>query len=221
VYEQLGPSATEFIQSDKRLQNEQLGALDSLKEMGDMGGFTLEERAAQNKINNTTARHESAGRASIANDFASRGQLGSNAQLAMSLQNQQDSANRSAQTGLGTAASAQKRYFDSKLKGAELAGQMDDRDYHRKMDAAKSRDLISQHNADARDKTAASRNSVAQQQFGNNITKISGQVGQDAKMANFLGDQGAQKAERIARTGDAVAKFAGSLDSRDDDEDDE
>src|SRR5262245_51497624 len=87
-YAQLGPSAIEGIQGDPRLKQEEFGALDALKDMEKSGGLTLEDEAALNRVLNKTARQDAAGRGAIANDFAARGQLGSGAQLAMSLSNQ-------------------------------------------------------------------------------------------------------------------------------------
>src|SRR6476620_11460109 len=95
--EELGDTALGALSTDPRLQEAQYGSLDALKQIQDMGGLTLQDQAVLNKIQNKTARHESAGRASIANDFASRGQLGSANQLAMAMGNQQDSANRAAE----------------------------------------------------------------------------------------------------------------------------
>lgn len=209
--EQLGDTAYGGISTDPRLQEAEYGSLDALKQMQDMGGLTLEDQAALNKVNNRTARQESAGRASIANDFAARGQLGSANQLAMSMQNQQDSANRSAQAGADTAASAQKRYFDSVRERGRMAGDMDERQYRQKSDAARARDLIAQHNAAARTDSARYRNDVRNQRFSNSMNLAGAQSGAGYKQANFLGNEASRKAEQTGRAFDAGLKGASTF----------
>jgi len=181
--EELGPSALEGISEDPRFKEAQYGSLDALKGMQDAGGLTLEDTTALNKVQNQLARRESAGRASIANDFASRGQLGSAAQLAMAMGNQQDSANRAADAGADTAAAAQRRYFDSVLQRGRLGGEMSDRDYSRKASAAKARDVISAHNAAAR----------------------------TDKQANYLGNEASRQSEQTGRAWDAGLRGISTL----------
>lgn len=209
--EQLGDTALGGVSTDPRLQDAEYGSLDALKKIQDMGGLTLEDQSALNKVQNRTARHESAGRASIANDFASRGQLGSANQLAMSMQNQQDSANRSAEAGMDTAASAQKRYFDSILQRGRLGGEMDDRQYRQKAEAARARDSIAQHNAAARTDAARYRNDVRNQGFSNKMALAGAQSGAGYKQANYLGNESSRKAEQTGRAWDAGLKGASTL----------
>lgn len=214
--EQLGPSALEGIQEDPRLREAQLASLGTLDDMIKGGGYTLEDRAALNRINAQQARRENAGRAQIANDFAARGQLGSGAQLAMSLQNQQDSANRAADAGLDQAAQAQRRYFDAVMARSKAAGDMSDRDYQREASKARARDLIQQHNAAARMDTRRYNNTLASQRFANQGTLASGRSGQGARFADYLGRNADRTAEMWARGGDALAKYYAA--SQDDEE---
>lgn len=206
--EELGPSALEGISEDPRFKEAQYGSLDALKGMQDAGGLTLEDTTALNKVQNQLARRESAGRASIANDFASRGQLGSAAQLAMAMGNQQDSANRAADAGADTAAAAQRRYFDSVLQRGKLGGEMSDRDYSRKANAAKARDVISAHNAAARTDAARYRNDVANQGFSNNMALAGAQSGAGYKQANYLGNEASRMAEQTGKAWDAGLRGA-------------
>lgn len=204
--QELGPSALEGIQTDPELRSAELGSLGSLKQIQDMGGLTLEDRASLNDIQNQLARHESAGRSAISNDFAARGQLGSGAQLAMALQNEQDSANRGAQQGMNTAAQAQKRYFDSILQRGNMAGQMDARDYQRKSDAARAHDSIAAHNAAARSDAARYNNNIRNQGFSNQLALAGGQSGAGVQQANFLGNEANRTAQLYAKLGAAGNK---------------
>lgn len=215
--EQLGPSALESIETDPRLREAELGSLDALTEMGERGGLLLEDQVALNKVGNQLARREAAGRASIANDFAARGQLGSGAQLAMSLANQQDSANRAADAGANTAATMQRRYFDSILQRGRLAGDISDRDYRRQSDAARARDSIAAHNAAARGDAARYRNDVANQRFANNMSLLGASSGAGFTQANYLNNEASRKAEQVARTAAGIGRGTAAL--LDDDED--
>lgn len=216
--EELGDTALAGLSTDPRLQEAQYGSLDALKQIQDMGGLTLEDRAALNKVQGQTARQESAGRASIANDFASRGQLGSANQLAMAMSNQQNSANRVAEAGENTAATAQRRYFDSILQRGRLGGEMDDRQYRQKSDAARARDLIAQHNAAARTDAARYRNNVANQRFSNSMGLAGAQAGAGYRQANYLRDEASRKAQQTGRAWDAGTKAASTLFEDDEDE---
>lgn len=209
--QELGQSAFSDIHEDPRLRDAEMGGLDSLKQMQDAGGLTLEDTAALNSINDKTARREAAGRGAIANDFASRGQLGSGAQLAMSLQSQQDSANRSADAGANTAASAQRRYFDSVLARGKMAGDMSGRDYQRQADAARARDSIAAHNAAARTDAARYHNDVLNQGFSNQMGLTGAQAGAGYKQANYLQNEASRKAEQFGRAASGISKAAGSL----------
>jgi hypothetical protein len=212
--EELGPSQLASIRDDPTLKDAELNSLNGLQDIQNSGGLTLADRASLNDTLNATARRESAGRASIANDFAARGQLGSGAQLAMSLQNQQDSANRGAEAGLNTAANAQKRYFESILQRGKMAGEMDDRQYSRKAAAAQAADSIAAHNAAARTDAARYNNGLANQRFSNDMSKANGMSGGGYQLANFISNEGDRKAAQTAGiatgAGHAISAFGNS-----------
>lgn len=209
--ELLGDTALAGLETDPKLREHEMGALDSLSEMADSGGLTIADRAALNRVQNQTARRESAGRAAIANDFAARGQLGSGAQLAMSLANQQDSANRASDAAMDTAGNAQRRYYDAVLKRGQMAGQMSDRDYARKADAARARDMIAKHNAAARTDAGRYRNDVRSQRFSNDMSLAGAQSGAGYRQANYLQNEASRQAEQTGRAWDAGIRGASSL----------
>jgi hypothetical protein len=167
--EQLGPSAYEGIQSDPRAKEAQYAALAQLQQLARSGGLNFEDRANLSRANAEGARQASAGRAGIAADMAARGQYGGGQQLAMQLSNQQAAANRGAQTGLETAAMAQRRGLDSILEGGRLGGQLRGQDYDEKARAAHAKDLVSRYNADSRSGAARYNAQLPQQQFQNQL----------------------------------------------------
>lgn len=214
--EELGSSALEGLQEDPGLREAEMGGLDTLKQIQDAGGLTLEDKAALNQVLNQTSRREAAGRGAIANDFAARGQLGSGAQLAMSMQNQQDSANRAADAGANTAGAAQKRYFDSVLQRGRLAGDIGNRDYERKAAAARARDSIAAHNAAARTDAARYHNDILNQNLSNKMGIAGAQAGAGYKQANYLDNQANRTAQIWAQAGAGANKAISSF--GDDDE---
>lgn len=216
--ETLGDTALAGVQEDPTLRNAQYGELSGLQQIQDDGGMTLADRASQNTAMNQVARKDQAGRAAIADDFASRGQLGSGAQLAMSLKNQQQSAQSAADVGMNTAAAAQKRYYQSVLDKGQAAGQISDRQYSRDATAAKARDAIASHNAAAKTDAARYSNSIANQNFSNQMGLTSAQSGAGYKQADYLNADADRKAKQITGTASGLSKIAGNLNFGDDEE---
>lgn len=204
VAEQLGPSAFEQITQDPKLRQAEYDSLNSLKDMADSGGFTLEDKANLNRVQNQVARNESAGRGAIAEQFAARGQLGSGAQLAMSLANQQNAAQQAGESGLQVAADARKRAFEAIQARARQAAGMDEKDYNKQSNLASARDRIAAANANARTDASRYNNGIKQQQFGNQVALAQGKAGQAGQMADYISKGG----DRTAAT---VTNFTGSL----------
>lgn len=167
--EQLGPSAYEGIQTDPRARDAQYEALAQLQQLARSGGLNLQDRANLARANAEGARQASAARSGIAADMQARGQYGGGQQLAMQLANQQAAANRGAQTGLETAAMAQRRGLDSILEGGRLGGQLRGQEYDEKSRAAQARDMVSRYNADSRAGAARYNAMLPQQQFANKL----------------------------------------------------
>ena len=167
--EQLGPSAYEGISTDPRAKDAQYAALAQLQQLARSGGLNLQDRANLARTNAEGARQASAARAGIAADMQSRGQHGGGQQLAMQLHNQQAAANRGAQTGLETAAMAQRRGLDAILEGGRLGGQLRGQEYDEKSRAAQARDMVSRYNADSRAGAARYNAMLPQQRFQNQL----------------------------------------------------
>lgn len=169
IAEQMGPSAFEGITTDPRARSAQYEALAQLQQLARSGGLNLQDRATLARANAEGARQASAGRAGIAADMAARGQYGGGQQLAMQLNNQQAAANRGAQTGLETAAMAQRRGIDAILEGGRLGGQLRGQEFDEKSRAAQARDLVSRYNADSRAGAARYNALLPQQNFQNKM----------------------------------------------------
>lgn len=144
--QELGPSAFEKLKTDTRLAQAQYGALDKLGEYAN-GGLTLQDQATLNAAMGKVARQEGAGREAIRENMAARGTLGSGAELAMSLQNQQGAAERANQMGMDAAGRAQQRALDALISRGQMAGQIRGQEFNEGARAAEAKDLINRYNA--------------------------------------------------------------------------
>lgn len=142
----LGPSEMGGVTADPALKAAQIAALNKMGLIEESGGLTLEDRAALAQIQGDLSRNESAGRAQIANQMDARGMGNSGAALAMSLSNQQNSAQRAGQAGMNTAAQAQRRYLDSIMARGKMAGSMRDQDFGERSKAAQAKDEFARYN---------------------------------------------------------------------------
>lgn len=136
----------------------QMAALSKLKEISDSGGLTLEDQGNLNKLLNQSAVRERAGRGAIKEDMAARGTLGSGAELAMSLMNQQNAANRGSEAAQNTAAEAQKRAYAAIMSRGNMATNAGNSE-------RQARDAINRYNAEAKDRAARYKNDVAGQLY--------------------------------------------------------
>jgi hypothetical protein len=200
VAEQLGPSAMEGVSTDPRLRDAQMQAFDALGQIQDSGGLTLADEAALERINNETARREAAGRNAIKNDMAARGTLGSGAELAMALNNQQQAAQRSYEAGRDRAAAAQARAWDAILAKSDMAGKMRSQDWGEKSQVAQAKDLIARYNANARTDAFKYNNDARQNQFDNRFRLA------DARSQMKMGQAGYK-----LKQADATKKLVGGI----------
>lgn len=198
--QEVGFSEMSGVNASPILKDAQMKALASFEDIQESGGLTLQDRAAQNQALNQSARQEAAGRAAIENNMAARGTLGSGAELAMSLSNQQASADRGARLAENTAASAQARYFDSILAQGNMAGQMRDQDVGEQTQKAKAADMIAQYNAAARERALNQRNANRNTQWG-----------QQMAIAQAKGGAMGDKAESKSKQADRTQAFWGGI----------
>ncbi len=204
--EQLGGSALEGVQADPKAKEAQYAALAQLQQLARSGGLNLQDRANLARANAEGARQASSARSGIAADMAARGQYGGGQQLAMQLQGQQAAANRGAQTGLETAAMAQRRGLDAILEGGRLGGQLRGQDYDEKSRAAQARDLVSRYNADSRAGAARYNAMLPQQQFQNQLQVTNAKAGARGQKAGQHGQRADDTRNMFAGVGQAAQR---------------
>lgn len=201
--ETLGPSAQESVrgQMDPRLRSEQLSSLESLGDYAD-DGDTASSKAAMHRILSDVARREAAGRNAILGNMRARGVSGSGAELAMQLDNQQDSADRAQSAGLEQAAQAQRRMLEAQMQKGAMAGNIRRQDYGEASDEASARDMISKFNATSRDSTNRYNAQLPAQQFGMQMGVMNGKANAAGGVASNYG----QSADRSAATGAGIGQ---------------
>jgi hypothetical protein len=193
---ELGPSAFEKIKTDARLSQAQYGALDKLGEYAN-GGLTLNDQATLNAAMGKVSRQEGAGRNAIKNSMAARGTLGSGAELAMSLQNQQGSAERANQMGMDAAGKAQQRALEALMQRGELAGKMRSQDFSEQAQKAQAADIISRYNG--------TRQSQGYRDLaGLQMNRAQGMAGLAGPLAGSARNSGQIGADEIAGIGSGV-----------------
>jgi hypothetical protein len=200
--DQLGPSALEGYTPDPKLQQAQLRALDKLQEVGD-GGMTMQDQAVLNAAMGKVARTEGAGRNAIKGDMEARGTLGSGAELAMSMANNQAASERAHQTGLDVAGRAQQRALEAIMQRGGLAGQMRGQNFSEQERIAAAKDAIAKFNAVRRPDAAKTR---AQLQ----LARAQGMAGMAPGIARTQTNQGQNDAAMIGGLGSAGNQAIGA-----------
>ncbi len=208
VAETLGPSQLAGVHTDPEYIADQKASLAELRRIAQTGGMTLTDKADQNEAMGASARQARAGQARIREDMAFRGGGGGGQELAMNLQNQQASTQRTHDTGLRTAAEAQRRRLDAIIKGGQLAGDVRQQDYGEKARAAEAQDMINRLSWDARNKARYYNAGLPQQNFDNRLRKASGKAGQLNVMAGNAGESAQRTANTWTNLGQAGAEAA-------------
>lgn len=204
--QQLGPSSFDSIQQDPRARQDQQESIAALEDLAANGGLSLADMAALNEVQRNLNRNDTARRQGLANEFAARGQLGSGAQLAMSLANQQNAADSANQRGESVAAQAQARALQAILQKGQMSRAMTNDDYARARDAALARDAIEARNAAARTDASKYNNSLRGQAFEDQLAKARGKTALTHDLNQVVFGKGGQTARTTAAKGDYLNK---------------
>lgn len=175
------------IKDDPQYRQQQMDADAQMSDLIQSGGLTLSDKAALDAIRNKTAASDSANRQTTAEDFRRRGQLGSGAELAMDLKNQQNSAQSLNASGDAMAGNAQARAYQAIIDRAKLAGQGLDRSYNQQANAARAQDTINAGNTAIANTATTYNNQIPQQDFNNQITLANGRMKPNEVLAGLLG----------------------------------
>ena len=186
--EQLGASAVGSMQSDQNLRGKQLAALSEIQRLADSGGLDLSDKAGLEEALNVARNQERRARAGVGARAAARGGMSNSARMMMDLDAASAGSNNLRQEGLQTAAMAQRRRLDAIKQASSMSGGLREQDWREKESSARARDLREERNAGARQRAAYYNAGLPQQQFNNQITKVTGQQTGVNNMANMYGN---------------------------------
>lgn len=142
---QQGPNALAGIQTDPRLAQAQMSALQQLATTGQMG-MTPAEQAALNQAQQQASAQAQAKSKSILDDFARRGMGGSGNELAAQLQNAQSSSQQLANNSNQVAQNAQQNALQALVQSGQLGGQMQGQQFGQQAQIAAAQNYINQFN---------------------------------------------------------------------------
>lgn len=207
--EQLGSSAQEDISLDPALRDKQMQALSALQERADQG-ITDTDKYQMEQLLGDVASQEQSRQKQIENQMAQQGMDSSGAALAAKLQNKQSSSNNARQQAMQMAAQGQQNRQQALQALGQQAGQMESADYGRQSNLASARDTIARYNAQNRQGVnqmnlsarqaienqrantanlqSQVKNQIAQQNFGNQMAKATGQGSVANSMSNIAGN---------------------------------
>lgn len=140
-----GPTSYEQISTDPRLAEAQMGALQSLQQMGEQG-ITDSDRAMLNQITRQAAKQNQAKQGQILQEMQARGVGGSGVELAARLRASQESTDRASQQADELAKMALERRLQSVAQAGTLGGNIRQQGFGEQEAIARARDVQNQFN---------------------------------------------------------------------------
>lgn len=194
---QAGPSAATSMDLSGRAAA--LDAINYMKNLAASGGYTMADRVAQEQAMDRAAQYEQGQRGAIAQEMASRGQVGGGAGLAAKLAAAQGGAANAYGAGTNAAASAQMRALQAMKEAGGMGGQLYGQDVVR----AHVNDAMSQFNA-------AQRGNAYQSNFANQMAKAGGIEGAQDTLAQYYTGNANRIRKRDQGWGTAIGSGAGA-----------
>lgn len=208
--QKLGPSDLGSIPTDAQSRASQQAAIAQLDDIAKSGGLDLSDMNALNEVQSNLNRNNSAREQGLANQYAARGQLGSGAQLAMDLANQQSATTSANAAGETQAADAQKRAMQAVLSKAQASRTMSQDDYAKKAAAAQANDSINAHNAAFATDASKYNNSLQGQTYNDALAKLTGEGNVTGQLNTALLGSGQQNANTALANGNATNQAIGA-----------
>lgn len=179
------PSLMNQIKVDQGNVGAQQRALSSLEQIGNEGGMRLQDKAALQEAQLSSASKERGSREAIMDNMGRRGMGGSGFALQAQLQAQQGAADRNSQAGLNVAAQAQDRALKSIEGAGNLAGQYRSQDFNEQAQRAQAQDAINRFNAQNLQGVQHSNVGLQNQAQQQNLTEQQRIADQNAKLGNY------------------------------------
>lgn len=143
---QIGSNAMAGIQTDPRLAQAQMNALQTLSSLGNQG-LNATDLAALNQVNRGTQAQNQANQNTIMQNLAQRGASGGGLELATRLASAQNSADLANQQSQSINSQAQQRMLQAIAQSGQLGGQMQQQQFGQQATQAQAANAIAQFNA--------------------------------------------------------------------------
>jgi len=230
--EGIDPSELENITEDSGLRQNQLDALNMLREQADQG-LTAGDKYQMEQMLGDVAANERASQKQIENQMAQRGMESSGAALMAKQANKQSSANAAREKAMQMAAQAQQNKMGALAQLGQQSGNMAAQDFNRQSQVASAKDAISRANAmnrqnvnaqnlAARQNIANQQSNIAnqqqtynkglnQQQFQNEMSKAGAQNVASQNLANQFSQIGQSKAAADSNTMGTLANLGATV----------
>lgn len=186
--EQLGAAASSQVYSDPALRQNQQDSLSEYNNIDQQGGLDFKTRADINNLLNQTESSAQSGAASIRQHLQGTGQLGSGADIAMQQGNAQANASRANTDAWQQASEAQTNRMQALAGKTSLATNMRGEDLAEKQSRAAAQDARDTWNAQSRDKADYYNSGLPQQQFNNQVSKVTGSFAPGSNLASAYGN---------------------------------
>lgn len=186
-----GKSAFEGMSEDPLGRDTQRDVDSELADIYDSGGRTAEDEAAYDVARRSVSQRAASQAGNIAMSAAQRGQTGSGLSAVLASQSGQDELEALAGLNAEVAASGRQRALQALQARAGNAANMRSQDWNVKSEGATAVDLMNRFNASQEQTTNMYNLGLPQQQFNNNIVRLSAQTGANNNVATGLNNQAA------------------------------
>jgi hypothetical protein len=210
VAEQMGPSAFGDIQEDAGTVAAQRAALARLSSIAGQGGMDAMGRASLEQGRQAAAGMASGARQAARSRAASRGMMGSGAEMAAESGADSAAVGRLSQSGYDTAAAAQGRNMQAIQGSGALAGSIRGQDYKKAADLAAARDEIAYHNMQNRTDANKYNALLPQEMWENHLKRLDAQSKARGRLSGYLGGQAQTNIDTTQGVGQAMGGVVGT-----------
>jgi hypothetical protein len=179
----LNNTALENIQTDPRLRQDQMTALDQTRQRA-LEGFNDQDRAMLDQYMRQMTSTAQSQKQSILEDAARRGTGGSGASLAAALQGNQGAANAASSQAMQQAAMRLQNQTQNSNLLAQLAGQIEGTDYSRAAEVARRKDAMDEFNQRLRQDVTSQNVALRNQAQAANLQNKQALMSQNTALRN-------------------------------------
>lgn len=209
VAEQMGKSGFEDVKDDPVTMAAQRAALARLSNISANGGMDAMGRASLEQGRQAASGMASGANAALRSRMASRGMMGSGAELAAESGNNSAAAQRLSQSGYDAAAAAQNRNIQALNGAGGLSTQMRTQDYNKSADLARAKDAIAYHNMQNRTDANRYNALLPQQQWENDMRMRGAKSARRMGHVKYVADRDQQNTETYEGMGKGIGSTVG------------